>query len=165
MPTTTHYGVNLPTVGADADAWGDENNTAHQAWDTLLFGKLDKAGGTLTGLLGIENYALDADQVTPAANAATINQASGNANFFHATISGAVALTFSNPPASGTAYEFTLELTNGGAGTQAWPASVKWMDNGGAAPALRASGVDVLTFDTRDGGAMYRGWHAGSAAS
>jgi hypothetical protein len=67
--------------------------------------------------------------------------------------------TFSNPPASGTAGSFTLILTNGGSETVNWPASVDWA--GGAAPALTASGVDVLTFVTTDGGTTWYGFAAG----
>lgn len=36
MPFTTNYNVETPTVGADTDTWGGENNAAHQAWDTLI---------------------------------------------------------------------------------------------------------------------------------
>lgn len=58
MPTTTNYGVNLPTVGADDASWGQENNDTHQAWDTnikavsnVANAALPKAGGLLTGAL------------------------------------------------------------------------------------------------------------------
>lgn len=67
--------------------------------------------------------------------------------------------TFSNPSASGTTCSFTLELTNGGSQTVNWPASVRWP--GGTAPSLTASGVDILTFRTRDGGTTWDGFAAG----
>ncbi len=67
--------------------------------------------------------------------------------------------TFSNPPAAGVAGSFTLILTNGGSETVNWPASAQWA--GGAAPALTASGVDVLTFVTTDGGTVWYGFAAG----
>lgn len=67
--------------------------------------------------------------------------------------------TFSNPSASGTACSFTLILTNGGSQTVNWPASVDWA--GGTAPSLTASGVDVLTFVTVDGGTNWYGFAAG----
>ncbi len=63
--------------------------------------------------------------------------------------------TFSNPSASGTACSFTLILTNGGSQTVNWPASVDWP--GGAAPSLTASGVDVISFYTTDGGTTWYG--------
>lgn len=63
--------------------------------------------------------------------------------------------TFSNPTASGQLCGFTLVLTNGGSQTVNWPASVDWAS--GTAPTLTASGVDVLTFLTLDGGTTWYG--------
>lgn len=71
------------------------------------------------------------------------------------TISGNQTLTFSNPPASGTAGSFTLILTNGGSATTTWPTTIDWV--GATAPSLTASGVDVLFFTTIDGGSIYYG--------
>lgn len=68
-------------------------------------------------------------------------------------------LTFSNPPASGTAGSFTFIVTNGGSQTVNWPASVDWA--GGTAPTLTAAGVDILTFVTVDGGTTWYGFSAG----
>lgn len=78
-----------------------------------------------------------------------------NHQWFSATSTGNTTWTFSNPPASGSGFGFILELTNGGAFTQTWPASVDWPN--GAVPTLAASGVDVLVFITRDGGTTWRG--------
>jgi len=71
------------------------------------------------------------------------------------TISGAQTLTFSNPPASGSAGSFTLILTNGGSATVTWPTSVDWPL--ATAPTLTAAGVDVLFFTTIDGGTIWYG--------
>lgn len=84
--------------------------------------------------------------------ASAINCSAGN--FFTKTASGALTWTFTNVPAS-RAFAVILELTNGGTGTQTWPAAVKWP--GGTAPTLTASGVDVLGFITDDGGTTWRG--------
>lgn len=67
--------------------------------------------------------------------------------------------TFSNPTASDEGCSFTLVLTNGGSQTVNWPASVDWA--GGTAPTLTASGVDILTFFTIDGGTTWFGFTAG----
>lgn len=67
--------------------------------------------------------------------------------------------TFSNPPASGSSGKLTLILTNGGSQTVNWPASVAWP--GGVAPTLTVSGVDVLVFQTIDGGTIWHGYAAG----
>lgn len=81
-------------------------------------------------------------------------------NVVSATVdTSANTFTFSNPSASGTACSFTLFLTNGGSQTVNWPASVDWA--GGTAPTLTASGVDILTFATLDGGTIWYGFAAG----
>ena len=81
---------------------------------------------------------------------------------FTVTISAATTLTFSNVP-SGKAATFNLIITNGGAATVTWPTSVKWAS--GTAPTLTASGVDVLTFLTPDGGVTWYGTVAITAAA
>jgi len=75
------------------------------------------------------------------------------------TISGAQTLTFSNPPASGSAGSFTLILTNGGSATVTWPTSVDWPV--ATAPTLTAAGIDILTFVTIDGGTTWYGVASG----
>ena len=66
--------------------------------------------------------------------------------------------TFSNPTASDEGCGFTLVLTNGGSQTVNWPGTVDW--EGGAAPTLIPSGVDILTFWTIDGGTLWHGFLA-----
>ncbi len=76
-------------------------------------------------------------------------------SYFAGTAVGNTTFSFANPPSAGLAYGFVLELTNGGAFTITWPASVDWPT--GTAPTLSPSGVDVLVFLTRDGGTTWRG--------
>lgn len=71
---------------------------------------------------------------------------------FTKTASGGLTWTFTNVPA-GT-YAGILELTNGGTGTQTFPSGSKWASGG--TPTLSASGKDLLTFYTPDGGTT---WH------
>lgn len=81
-------------------------------------------------------------------------------NVFSATVdTSETTFTFSNPKASGTATSLTLVLVNGGSQTVNWPASVRWTD--GVEPTLTASGQDVLTFVTFDGGTNWYGFVAG----
>ena len=97
---------------------------------------------------------------TVAMAAADVDLSAGDV--FTVTISAATALTFSNVPA-GKAATFNLIITNGGAATVTWPTSVKWAS--GTAPTLTASGVDVLTFLTPDGGVTWYGTVAITAAA
>lgn len=85
-------------------------------------------------------------------------------NFFSKTISANTTFTFSNPPASGTAFGFVLELTVSGTRTVTWPASVDWA--GGTAPDAPADGeTDILCFLTRDGGTTWYGFLGGDAVA
>jgi hypothetical protein len=103
------------------------------------------------------DYAIKGSALGNTGTAATVNFES--ANFFSATSTAATTWAFTNPVASGDFCGFVLELTNGGAYTQAWPASVDWP--GGTAPTLTASGKDQLVFTTRDAGTTYFGFAAG----
>jgi hypothetical protein len=75
-------------------------------------------------------------------------------NYFTKTINGNSTFTFSNPPASGIAYGFTLELTHT-SGTVTWPASVQWPT--GTAPTLTTGKTHLFVFVTDDGGTRWRG--------
>tara|TARA_Y100000031_G_scaffold132948_1_gene154404 strand:+ start:5916 stop:6830 length:915 start_codon:yes stop_codon:yes gene_type:complete len=92
----------------------------------------------------------------------TLNLELGNT--FEITMDGNLTFTFSNPPASGTAGNFTLILIQDGTGSRlvTWPASVDWA--GGNAPTLTttANAVDILTFITTDGGTTWLGFSAGA---
>lgn len=83
-------------------------------------------------------------------------------NVFALSTTGNTTFTFSNPPATGTAYGMLIKLTAGGTHTITWPASVDWA--GGTAPDAPASGeTDVLGFITHDGGTTWYGFLAGDA--
>lgn len=80
-------------------------------------------------------------------------------DYFTKTISTDTAFTVSNVSSTGTATSFVLDLTNGGAGVITWWSGVKWA--GGTAPSLTASGRDVLSFFTHDGGTTWSGFVLG----
>ena len=73
---------------------------------------------------------------------------------FTKTITSANTITISNTPAS-RAMTIVLHLTNGGANTITWTSAIKWPS--AIAPTLTASGLDVLVFNTVDGGTSWRG--------
>ena len=80
-----------------------------------------------------------------------------NGNVVTATVSdGTNTFVFSNPSATGKCCSFTLILTNGGSQTVTWPGSVDW--SGGTAPTLTASGIDIFSFLTIDGGTIWYGF-------
>ena len=78
---------------------------------------------------------------------------------FSFTPSGATTVSLTNPPASGTAVGFTLEVNNTGGYALTWPSSVKWPS--GTAPTATAT-KELYTFVTTDGGTTYYGKLAGS---
>ena len=82
---------------------------------------------------------------------------------FSVTLSENTTFAFNSPPSSGTAFSFTLFITQpSSAKTIAWPASVDWA--GGSAPAAPGnSEVNGYGFFTRDGGTTYYGFLGGAA--
>jgi len=127
--------------------------------NTLATAALPKAGGTVTGLVNMSDQILqrtvlkDYGETKVAMSAHAVDLELGNV--FTYTLSGGQTVTFTNPPASGTAGSFTMIVTNGGSATLTWPTSVDWP--AATAPALTASGVDILFFTTCDGGTIWYG--------
>lgn len=116
---------------------------------------------TVSGELIADSYNEEHNAVTSSSNATTIDCETGNV--FSIDLDENTTFTFSNPPASGTAYGFTLKVTqvSPGAFTTTWPASVYWA--GGTAPTLTGTtaSVDVFAFFTHDGGTTWYGFTAG----
>jgi len=134
---------------------GDGVSSTNGGGDVLLAGGDPVSTGSYGYVKAQTAFAETSSAVSyTASGTTTINVSLGNS--FTATVAtGITTWAFSNPPASGLYYGFTLTLTNGGAFAQTWPASVKWP--GGGAPVLTVSGVDVLVFFTIDGGTTWRG--------
>ena len=82
-----------------------------------------------------------------------------NGNVQTVTGNGNCEFSFTNPPATGNAGTLTLLITNGGANTTTWASAVKWPSN--VAPSLTASGIDILSFVTIDGGSNIYGFVGG----
>ena len=106
-----------------------------------------------------ETYA----SITSSSGTATLDCETGNV--FSLTLSENVTtFTWSNPPASGTAYGFSLKVIQDASAsgyTITWPASVDFPS--GTAPTLTdtASSVDQFVFYTHDGGITWYGFTAG----
>ena len=121
-------------------------------------------GGTtsLTGEFTPTSYNETYAAVTSTSNATTVDCEAGN-TFMH-TLTENTTFTFSNPPASGTAYTMTIEIIQDASAsgyTVTWPASVDFP--AATAPTLTATAdaVDVFVFTTRDGGTTWYGFTAG----
>ena len=186
MPTTTtNYSWNKPTIDGDESTWGGFLNGNWDALDTLLGGVNATEFGHLDGVTASIQTQLDA-KMTPTYTgdvnitgeiiadsynekfasltaAATVDVDCETGNVFALTTDQNTTFTFSNPPASGTAYGFMLRLTAGGTHTITYPASVDFA--GATAPDAPASGeTDVLVFTTTDGGVTWYGALAIDAA-
>ena len=137
----------------------DENQAVAVAGATSITGDV-----TVTGEITPDSYNESYAAVTSSSNATTVDCEAGN-TFMH-TLTENTTFTFSNPPASGTAYSMSVEIIQDASAsgyTVTWPTSVDWP--AATAPTLTAtaSAVDVFVFTTRDGGTTWYGFTAGQA--
>ena len=160
---TTTAGAALPKAGG-AMTGAITTNSTFDGRDVAADGvtadaALPKAGGTMSGLVNMADQIIqrpvlkDYGETKVAMAAHAVDLELGNV--FTYTLSSGQTLTFTNPPASGTAGSFTLILTNGGSATLTWPTSIDWP--AATAPTLTSSGVDILFFTTCDGGTIWYG--------
>ena len=115
---------------------------------------------TMTGALKPLTYQETYVSISAAATI-TCNLATGTS--FATTMDENTTFVFSNPPSSGTAFSFTLVVTqHSTAVTITWPNTVDWA--GGSAPdAAGDDEVQAYGFLTRDGGTTYYGFLGGTA--
>ena len=102
--------------------------------------------------------------VTSSSNATTVDCEAGNA--FSHTLTENTTFTFSNPPASGTAFSFSIEIIQDASASGfsvTWPTSVDWPSATAPTLTATASAKDVFVFYTRDGGTNWYGFTAGQA--
>jgi len=117
--------------------------------DTQVRGFIFKPDGLKLYAVGITNDTIY--QYSTALYTQTLDLSTGTTFAF--TPSGATTVSFTNPPASGLACAFTVEI-NGDGSAITWPASVKWHE--ATAPTALAS-KEVYVFITTDGGTTYYG--------
>ena len=116
----------------------------------------------IDGELIVSSYNETYQAVTSSGGSTTINCEAGNV--FSSTLSENTTFTFSNPPANGTAYGFSLKIVQDASASGyivTWPTSIDWP--GGSAPSLTVltSAVDQFVFYTHDGGTTWYGFRAG----
>ena len=118
----------------------------------------------ITGELIVDSYNETYAAVTSSANATTVDCEAGNA--FSHTLTENTTFTFSNPPSSGIANTFSLEIIQDASAsgyTVTWPSSVDWPNATAPTLTATASAKDVFVFYTRDGGTNWYGFTAGQA--
>lgn len=111
--------------------------------------------------LNVEAYSEDADQYT--ATTGTRDLDTALATYFYPSAdlgTATITFTFSNPASSGRVSSFTLELLGADGATLSWPAGVVW--SGGIVPTW-SSGLDIISFTTRDAGTTWLGFVGGQA--
>jgi hypothetical protein len=121
-------------------------------------------GIDVTGELIADSYNETYAAVTSSSNATTVDCEAGNA--FSHTLTENTTFTFSNPPASGTAYSFSIEIIQDASAsgfTVTWPSSVDWPSATAPTLTATASAKDVFIFTTRDAGVTWYGFTAGQA--
>jgi hypothetical protein len=160
------YDANLPAWPSTVDATEvGYLNGVTSAIQTQIDAKMTP---TYTGDVNITGeFIADSYNETYAALSGTspaVNCETGNS--FSLVLSGNTTFTFTNPPASGTAYTFSVEIiqNSGGSGySVTWPSSVDWP--AATAPTLTAdaNAKDIFVFTTRDGGTNWYGFTAGQA--
>jgi len=121
-------------------------------------------GADVTGEFIADSYNETYAAVTSSSNATTVDCEAGNA--FSHTLTENTTFTFSNPPASGTAYSFSIEIIQDASAsgyTVTWPTEVDWPSATAPTLTATASAKDVFVFYTRDGGTNWYGFTAGQA--
>lgn len=134
--STASYTTSYSVVGQEANPQG------------LFF----KSDGTKMYVVGFSNDTVY--QYSTVGYTQTLDLSTGTT--FSFTPSGATTVSFTNPPASGLACAFTVEI-NGDGSAITWPAGVKWPS--GTAPTATAT-KELYAFITTDGGTTYYGKQA-----
>jgi len=152
--TNTEY-----TAGTGLSLAGTEFSVDSTVVTATYTGDVD-----ITGELIVDSYNESYVAVTSTTNATTVNCETGNV--FSHTLTENTTFTFSNPPASGTAFGFTLKIVQDASAsgfTVTWPASVDWPSATAPSLTATANAVDVFVFYTHDSGTTWYGFVAGQA--
>jgi hypothetical protein len=155
-------GTSFIEIGSGAGGGGSTAANIWQTDNTYVYynGGLNVGIGTTTPVYDLHvsgntfSTVYYENKGTLSGTSVTVNCLLGSV--FTLTTSGNTTFTFSNPPASGIAYGFTLFIQAGGTHSLTWPASVKW--SGGATPSAPASSTNKMySFFTFDSGTNWYG--------
>jgi hypothetical protein len=151
-------------AGTEVYLTATENAEVSLRYNNAVKFATTSVGADVTGELIADSYNETYGAVTSSSNATTVDCEAGNA--FSHTLTENTTFTFSNPPASGTAYSFSIEIIQDASAsgyTVTWDSAVDWP--AATAPTLTAtaSAKDVFVFYTRDGGTTWYGFTAGQA--
>ena len=167
LSTLTIGGTAVTATAAELNYVDGVTSNIQTQLDAKL-GSIDLSSYTgdvdITGELFVDSYNESYAAVTSSSNATTVDCEAGN-TFMH-TLTENTTFTFSNPPASGTAYTMTVEIIQDASAsgyTVTWPTSVDWPSATAPTLTATASAVDVFVFTTRDGGTTWYGFTAGQA--
>ena len=152
------------SAGTEINARFLNDNAVDLYFDNSKKFETTSVGCDVTGELIADSYNETYAAVTSSSNATTVNCHNGNA--FSHTLTENTTFTFSNPPSSGTAFSFSLEIIQDSSAsgyTVTWPTSVDWPSATAPTLTATASAKDVFVFYTRDGGTNWYGFTAGQA--
>ena len=158
---TTHSGVSTDP-SSDSTNWAQISASAIPDNALLNVAQTFTANQTISAELKATSYNETYAAVTSSSNATTVNCETGNV--FSHTLSENTTFTFSNPPATGTAFGFTLKVIQDASASGyviTWPSSVDWADATAPTLTATASAVDQFVFYTHDGGTTWYGFSAG----
>jgi hypothetical protein len=156
--------IQLSSNTGELYAYFANNGAAQLYHDNTKRFETTSVGADVTGEFIADSYNETYAAVTSSSNATTVNCHAGNA--FSHTLTENTTFTFSNPPASGTAYSFSIEIIQDASAsgfTVTWPASVDWPSATAPTLTATASAKDIFVFTTRDGGTTFYGFTAGQA--
>jgi len=140
------------------------NGSVNLRYDNVTKFSTVASGVNIIGELIADSYNETYAAVTSSSNATTVDCEAGNA--FSHTLTENTTFTFSNPPASGTAYSFSIEIIQDASASGfvvTWPSSVDWPSATAPTLTATASAKDMFIFTTRDGGTTWYGFTAGQA--